>query len=96
MIKLGMLGSSAAVLALVLGAPTLGVLIAPVPAHADDCLLDTNDNGTATATTDTDGGAASSGIDTQYPMMIRGVAKSARASADFGLGNQNPVRTIAT
>jgi hypothetical protein len=30
------------------------------------------------------------------PMMIRGVAASARANAAFGSGNQNPVRTMAT
>jgi hypothetical protein len=38
----------------------------------------------------------SSGTVIQYPMMIRHVAKSARMNVAFGLGNQNPVRTIAT
>src|SRR6185436_20935962 len=82
-IKLGMLGSGAAVLALVLGAPTLGVLIAAQPAQADDCLLDTNDNGTATATTDTDGGAASSGIDTR---LACGVGATASGSSSTAVG----------
>ena len=48
MIKLGTLGSSAAVLALALGGPAMGIFIAPQPAHADDCLLDTTMTATPT------------------------------------------------
>ena len=49
---------------LALGASTtMSIFVAPQPAHADDCLLDTTDNGLADDTLDTDGGAESFGVD---------------------------------
>ena len=67
MIKLGTLGSTAAAIALAFGgSATTAILVTPEPAHADDCLLDTNNDGDADVTIDTDGGASSSGVDSDH------------------------------
>src|SRR5690349_12566792 len=78
--KLGTLGSSAAVIALALGAPTMGIVIAPQQAHADECILDSNNNGVADAA-DTDGGASSAGVDDRLACGVGATASTTGATA---------------
>src|SRR6185369_14758441 len=84
MFKPGTLGSGAAVLALVLGVPTSTIFVAPQPAHADDCLLDTNNDGDADATIDTDGGADSAGVDARLACGVNATASGAGSAAIGG------------
>ncbi len=44
------------------------------PATADDCLLDTNDDGTADSNVDTDGNASSDGVDARLACGVDAVA----------------------
>jgi len=84
MTKLGTLCSSAAAVTLVLGASTtMSIFVAPQPAHADDCLLDTTDNGLADDTLDTDGGAETFGVDAR---LACGVASTATGSFSTAVG----------
>src|SRR5262245_56090756 len=90
--KLGTLGSSAALFTLALGVSTpLTLIVAPQPAQAEDCLLDTNDNGTATATTDTDGGAES-GVSPTPERLACGPGATATGSFSTAVGAD----TVAT
>jgi len=70
--------ASAGALAIIAG------LSLSAPAYADDCLLDTNDNGVADATTDTDGSADSGGDDLR---LACGVGASATGTGSTALGN---------
>ena len=45
MIKLAILDGSAAAMTFVLGGSTMAILVAPQPSYADDCLLDTTNDG---------------------------------------------------
>ena len=54
------------------------------PAFADDCLLDTNNDGDADTGVDTDGAADSSGAD---PLLACGVGASATGTNSSALGN---------
>lgn len=47
------------------------LLISPQIAHADDCILDTNDDGNADSNTDTDGGADSAGSDSRLACGVQ-------------------------
>ena len=64
-------------------ASTVGGLLQPGEARADDCLLDSNNDGVATATTDTDGGANSAGDDQR---LACGVGASATGTYSMAIG----------
>src|SRR5215207_9323148 len=74
-------GRIAFVFAMALASTAAGALLMPNEARADDCLLDSNNDGVATATTDTDGGANSSGNDTRLACGIGAVASGTDAMA---------------
>ncbi len=75
------LKSAGAVLA-ILAVLNLGIAFAP-PAYADDCLLDTNNDGNADTDVDTDGGAFSSG---NAARLACGPSASASGDASTALG----------
>ena len=79
MIKLGMLSTSAAVLAVGLGA-----LMTPRPAHAEECILDTLNDGVATNGFDTDGSATSS--NSNDVNLACGINSNASGSFSTALG----------
>ena len=69
------LHTSAAALALAVA------MLAAAPAQAEDCLLDTNNDGVATAGTDTDGGADSQAADTRLACGIGATATGINGTA---------------
>ena len=77
--------------AIALASTAGSALLLPNQARADDCLLDTNNDGDADATTDTDGGANSSGEDSRLACGV-----SATASGQYGTAIGNYATASAT
>ena len=81
MIRTRLRSRSSLVIAMALATLAGSTLVSPTPAHADDCLLDTNNDGDADATTDTDGGANSGGIDGQLACGVNAFATGIGSTA---------------
>lgn len=80
------------VVALGLGTTALTAVLAPSSARADECLLDTNNDGDADTNVDTDGGATSAGADA----LACGVAANAAASLSTAVGAQTNATALAS
>ena len=69
-------------------------LFAPQIAFADDCLLDTNDNGSVN-TSDTDGGADSNGVDGRLACGVGATASGANSTALGGNSEASGLDSLA-
>ncbi len=83
-------------IALLLGSTALAALIVPAPAHADDCLLDRDNDGNVDAgTTDNDGGANSNDDDASLACGAGADATGQFATAVGSNSVANADRTVA-
>src|SRR5689334_11057094 len=74
-------GRLAVIISIVLASAAGGALLAPQEARADDCILDTNNDGGTGFTPDTDGGADSGGDDLRLACGTSATATGSNSTA---------------